>query len=192
MRLFVALEIPSELKKQLASLIKELREAAGESRGNGPRWVRPENLHLTLKFIGEAASDKVSPICNMLTRIPSSEHISLEFRGLGFFPNEKKARVLWVGISNSSQVQTLAANVEFVLEQIGIPREQRRFQPHLTLARFEPPGVTTNLRVAIARNANRTFVSLHAHEFHLIESKLKPAGAEYTTVRSFPFAKAEA
>lgn len=192
MRLFVALEIPSELRKQFASLIEELRKTAGESRRGGPKWVRAQNLHLTLKFIGEVPSDRVARICTALRSAVSSEPFTPEFRGLGFFPNERKPRVLWVGIAGSRKLEMLAAGIDRALEPIGIPHEQRAFQAHLTLARFEPPGLDAGLRAAIGRNAARSFGLLHAQEFHLIESKLKPAGAEYTTVQSFPFAKAEA
>jgi RNA 2',3'-cyclic 3'-phosphodiesterase len=192
MRLFVALEIPLKVREELASLIKNLREAADPSLRSRPKWVRPENLHLTLKFIGEVADGKVDAICGALVSVPQGEPIELEFRELGFFPNERRPRVLWAGIKGSPRLQMLAADVESALERSGIPREQRAFQPHLTLARFDPPGLDMNLGAAVAQNAGRRFGSLRAHEFHLIESKLKPSGAEYTTVKSFPFLEAEA
>jgi 2'-5' RNA ligase len=74
---------------------------------------------------------------------------------------------------------------------LGIPPEKRPFSPHLTLARFEPPGVPENLCAAIQENSKREFGSVAAKEFHLIESKLKPGGAEYTTLETFPFVVAE-
>lgn len=192
MRLFVALQIPLELRKGIASIIQELRAAAGESKGTETRWVRAGNLHLTMKFIGEVAPATVAPICTALSGVSGNEPLAIEFRGLGFFPNEQRPRVLWMGIAGSQRLETLAAGIDRALQPIGIPGEQRAFQPHLTLARFEPPGLDASLRAAIAQNAGRAFGSLHAREFHLIESKLKPTGAEYTTVQSFPFAGAEA
>jgi 2'-5' RNA ligase len=78
------------------------------------------------------------------------------------------------------------------LEKLGVPPEKRPFSPHLTLARLEPPGVPEKLRAAIQENAWREFGSVVAEEFHLIESKLKPGGAEYTTLETFPFVVAEA
>ncbi len=192
MRLFVALEIPAEVREKLASLIKVLHKAAEQSLGTAPRWELPENLHVTLKFIGEVAAARLAPICSALASMPSGEPITLKFRGLGFFPNEKNPKVLWAGIEGSPNLATLAANLERALQHLGIPREQRAFKAHLTLARFDPPGSTGRLRAAIEQNATRVFGSLHARAFHLIESELKPSGAEYTTVQSFPFAEAEA
>ena len=192
MRLFVALEIPANMRQELASLIANLREVAGQSARNRPKWVRPENVHLTLKFIGEIVPEKIAAIRAALAGMRRGETIQLEFRNLGFFPNDRKPRVLWVGMEGSARLQTLASNVENTLEHLGIPREQRAFQPHLTLARFEPAGIDAKMREAIAQNARRLFGSMHAREFHLIESKLKPSGAEYTTVQTFQFAEPEA
>jgi RNA 2',3'-cyclic 3'-phosphodiesterase len=186
MRLFVALEIPSDVRENLAALLKSLREVSPQTR-----WVRPENLHVTLKFIGEVLETKVSGIRGALARVHSAQPVALDFRRLGFFPNEKHPRVLWAGIEASPNLKTLAAEIDGAMEKLGIPREQRPFSPHLTLARFDPPRLPETPRTAIQENAGREFGSLRASQFHLIESKLKPSGAEYTTVESFPFAEVE-
>lgn len=187
MRLFVALEIPSEVRKNLAALIESLRAVSPQTR-----WVRPENLHVTLKFIGEVPEPKLPVIRTALASGRSEQPVRLDFRGLGFFPNERHPRVFWVGIEASPNLKTLAADIDGATEKLGIPREQRPFSPHLTLARFEPPRLPEKLRAAIQENAGREFGSLRTTQFHLIESKLKRSGAEYTTVESFPFAAAEA
>ena len=88
----------------------------------------------------------------------------------------------------SPNSKTLAGDIEEAVEKLGIPREKREFSPHLTLARFESPRLQEPLRKVIAENQEREFGSLSANEFHLIQSKLKPAGAEYTTVATFRFA----
>ena len=187
MRLFVALEIPSSVRENLAALIKSLRAVSPQTR-----WVRPENLHVTLKFIGEVPEAKLADIRECLTRVRSEQPVALDFRGLGFFPNEKHPRVLWAGIAASPNLKTLAADIEGATEKLGIPLERRPFSAHLTLARFEPPRLPEKLGAAIHENAGREFGSLRASQFHLIESKLKRSGAEYTTVESFPFAASEA
>jgi 2'-5' RNA ligase len=89
-------------------------------------------------------------------------------------------------------LKTLAAAIEQTVEKLGITREQRAFSPHLMLARFEPPRLPEKLRAAIQESASREFGSLRTSQFHLIQSKLKSSGAEYTTLESFPFAAAEA
>jgi 2'-5' RNA ligase len=187
MRLFVALEIPSEVRKNLAALIESLRAVSPQAR-----WERPENLHVTLKFIGEVPEARLSDIRAALASVRSEHPITLDFRGLGFFPNEKHPRVFWAGIEASPNLKTLAANIDGATEKLGIPLEQRPFSPHLTLARFEPPRLPEKLRAAIQESAGREFGSLRTTQFQLIESKLKRSGAEYTTVESFPFAAAEA
>ena len=187
MRLFVALEIPSAVREKLAALIEALRAVSPQTR-----WVRPENLHVTLKFIGEVPEEKLAGIRAALAGIRSDQPCTLDFRGLGFFPNEKQPRVLWVGVEASPNLKTLAADIELAMEPLGIPREQRPFSPHLTLSRFERTRPLEKLRAAIQENAARDFGSLRTSKFHLIESKLKPSGAEYTTLESFAFAVAEA
>ena len=187
MRLFVALEIPSDVRENLAALLKSLGAVSPQTR-----WVRPENLHVTLKFIGEVPAANLADIRGALAGVCSAQPVAVDFRGLGFFPNEKHPRVFWAGIEASPNLKILAAEIDGATEKLGIPREQRPFSPHLTLARFEPPRLRETLRAAIQENAEREFGSLRTSQFHLIESKLKPSGAEYTTVESFPFAAAEA
>jgi 2'-5' RNA ligase len=187
MRLFVALEIPSTVRENLADLLTSLRAVSPQTR-----WVHPENLHVTLKFIGEVPEAKSSAIRSALAGVRSEQPVTLDFRGLGFFPNEKHPRVFWAGIAAWPNLKILAAEIERATEKLGIPREQRPFSPHLTLARLEPPRLPEKLRAATQEHATRDFGSLRTNHFHLIESKLKPSGAEYTTVESFPFAAAEA
>ena len=183
MRLFVALEIPSTVRQNLATLLGSFRAIANE-----PRWVRAENLHVTLKFLGEVADGRVDSVRNMLGEVRSGNTVALELRGLGFFPSEKHPRVFWAGMEASSNLKTLAGDIEGAMDKLGIPREKREFSPHLTLARFERPHLPEALRKLIADNQQREFGSLRTNEFHLIQSKLKPAGAEYTTVATFQFA----
>jgi len=186
-RLFVALEIPAAVRDNLAAQIKELRDLSIRVADKRPRWVRPENLHVTLKFIGEVAPAKLEGIRGALLAIRSDAPVDLKFRGLGFFPNANHPRVLWAGMDSSPNLPGLAEDIDRALESQGIAREQRAFAPHLTLSRFEPPGLSEKLRIAIHKNAEREFGSLQAREFHLIESNLRPSGAEYATLASFPF-----
>lgn len=187
MRLFVALEIPSAVRENFAALLKSLRAVSSQ-----PRWVRPENLHVTLKFIGEASPTKLDALRETLASVRSDRAVTLDFRGLGFFPNEKQPRVFWAGIEASSNLKTLGSDIDRATGKLGIPPEQRPFEPHLTLARFRPLALPENLRAAIQENVARDFGSLHTNQFHLIESKLKSSGAEYTTLESFPIVLAEA
>jgi RNA 2',3'-cyclic 3'-phosphodiesterase len=182
MRLFIAIEIPGEIRNTLAAFLKELQKVDPKAK-----WVRRENLHVTLKFLGTTDPAKSGEIESTLKAIRSPEPVTLEFRGLGFFPNEKRPRVFWMGMNSSANLQPLAADIDRGMHQHGFPIEERPFAPHLTLARFNPPGLPANLASTVKQNAARAFGSMTAREFHLIESKLKPTGAEYTTLKSFPF-----
>ncbi|MGB2591653.1 MAG: RNA 2',3'-cyclic phosphodiesterase [Candidatus Acidiferrum sp.] len=187
MRLFVALEIPTAVRENLATLVRDLRELSSKMPDKRPLWVRSENLHVTLKFIGEADARQVEGIRGALSKIHSDAPVDLEFHQLGFFPNERRPRVLWAGVNASPNLPALAVDVDRALETQDIAREQREFTAHLTLARFEPPGLSEALRAAIQEKSSREFGSFQTHEFHLMESKLNSSGSVYTTVATFPF-----
>jgi 2'-5' RNA ligase len=181
-RLFVAIDLPPQIRSALAEFVKQLHAIAPQAK-----WVRTENLHVTLKFLGWADEVKLPALENMLNTVRSANPVSLEFRGLGFFPNQQRPRVFWVAMQSSANLQTIAADIDHAAHKLGFPLDDRPFTPHLTLARFEPPRMPPKLTSAAAENASRDFGSFSTAEFRLIESRLKPAGAEYTTLRSFPF-----
>ncbi len=183
MRLFIAIEISQTTRSAIASLLKELRVMAPQVK-----WVRAENLHVTLKFLGGTELAKLGPLQDVLSGLRSTEPVNLEFRGLGFFPNEKRPRVSWAGIQASPNLKALAADIDQTVHRLGFPLEQRPFTPHLTLARLQPPGIPQKLLQAIQEKSAQSFGSLRTGEFHLIESKLKSTGAEYTTLQTFRFA----
>ena len=182
MRLFIAIELPSEIRNALMVFLNELRDTAPRAK-----WLRAGNLHVTLKFLGETDEAKLPAVRKALSAIPDQEAVTLTFRGLGFFPDGKRPRVFWVGMEASGNLKGLAETIDQSMHRLGFPLETRPFTPHLTLARFEPPGLPPSLGTAVKANLAREFGSLAAQEFHLIESKLKRSGAEYTTIQSFPF-----
>jgi RNA 2',3'-cyclic 3'-phosphodiesterase len=159
-----------------------------KSSAKKPRWVRPENLHVTLKFIGHIDPAKLEPIRATLAKLCSDGPVDLRFRGLGFFPNAKRPRVLWAGTAASQNLSSLARDIDASLAKLEIPAEEREFTPHLTLARCEPSAISAAIAAVVERDADRDFGELRTNQFHLIESKLKPSGAEYTTLQSFVFA----
>src|SRR5262249_4458941 len=137
---------------------------------------------------GETASGSVEAIQAALATVERRAIFDLKFRGLGFFPNEKRPRVLWMGIQAPPALGHLVGEIETALAGSGFPRETRSFAPHLTLARLEGGRLAGPLRSSIEKSASQEFGSIRAAEFHLIESKLKSTGAEYTTVQTFQLA----
>jgi len=187
MRLFVALSIPVDVRENLSSMIDELCRADAR-----PRWVNPGNLHITLKFIGEVSSDGVTEIATALGTVHAAQHVKLGFRGIGFFPDARRPNVAWVGIASSPNLVPLASDVNLALSPLGIAREEKPFAPHLTIARFAKTRLSPALKAEIEKWKNRSFGTLTTREFHLVESKRKSTGAEYTTLRSFQFVPQEA
>jgi len=183
MRLFLAIRIPDDIRGAFGLLIKELRRVQPQAK-----WVRAENLHVTLKFLGNTEPERLRAVATTISSIRSEQSVHLAFRGLGFFPNERRPRVFWAGLEASPNLAELAAGIDQAMHGLGFPLEQRPFIPHLTLARFEPPGVSPKLLNIVRAQILDSFGALTATEFHLIESKLKPAGAEYTTVQTVRFA----
>lgn len=181
MRLFVALEISEEIRDAIAALVRELKPL-----DDSWKWTRVENLHVTLKFLGEIPFEKLEKFETSLRSVSCEWPIVVKFRNLGFFPNERRPRVLWAGMESARGLSSLAKAIEEALAKLGMAREEREFTPHLTLARSKEGKVSTRLRDALAKHSTSEFGEMNASAFHLIESKLKSAGAEYTTLESFP------
>jgi len=190
-RLFIALDLPNEVRQNARDLIARLKPACRSAN-----WVRPEAMHITLKFIGEVNADRVADILAALAPIRSTEPADIQFRGLRFIPNERRPRVLWCGVAASPNLAEFAASLDRALVPLGIPRESRDFVPHLTLARFKADrGARGDLDVLLraARELKSyDFGQTRETGFHLIESILKPGGAEYRRVETFSIVKASA
>jgi 2'-5' RNA ligase len=182
MRLFVALAVSDEIRQGISSFIRELSITEPQVR-----WINPQNLHITLKFIGRVATDNLSAIADALVKVRVAQPVQIDFRGLGFFPNARRPSVAWIGTELSPNLPALAAAINTELATVGIPREEKAFVPHLTIARFKEARLSAGLLTKIESLQDRGFGTLTATEFHLVESNLKGTGAEYTTLRSFRF-----
>jgi RNA 2',3'-cyclic 3'-phosphodiesterase len=181
-RLFVALDIPAEVRRAIGETIARLHDVA-----KGARWVRPEGVHVTLKFIGETPEEKVARIEAALRDVRAHGAVEAKFHGAGFFPNERHPRVFWAGVEASPNLAELAGEVDKRLSQLGIEAETRAFKPHLTLARFKSDDGLPHLREAIKKLEPFDFGAMRTSEFHLFQSQLGRGGAKYTKLVSFPF-----
>jgi 2'-5' RNA ligase len=180
-RLFVAFDVPEQVREKLAELRVRLKKICLNSR-----WMSLESVHLTLKFIGEVSLETVEKIRQALGIPPEFPPILLRFAGLGFFPSARRPRVFWAGVAADPQLAALAGAIEAKLEPLGIPAEKRDFHPHLTLARFDSPQGTQALVAAVEALGAPEFGSETFHEFHLYQSVLKRSGAEYTRLVTYP------
>lgn len=190
MRLFVALDIEETIRQRITVFLQGIQNFAPETR-----WVKPESLHVTLKFIGEKPEEEVSRIQHALGTIQAAP-VSLAFRGYGFFPTARAARVFWLGIEPDAGLPNLAAQVDATLTALEIPREEHAFTPHLTLARSgsgapykkredkQSPRFQ-RLQEELFTMPPVDFGTMTAHEFFLYQSKLSPGGSRYTKLSSF-------
>ena len=198
MRLFVALDIPSEIRERIAECMTRLRQYAPDAR-----WVKPESLHVTLKFLGEVDETRLPQIQNALQQIEGVP-FSLAFRNTGFFPNARSPRVFWIGVEASEALPVLARSIDEKLHVLGFEAEARAFSPHLTLARAaEHPGsrgkhagrdLSELGKLSVTERAaafgSSEFGTMAAEEFFLYQSKLSPGGAAYTRLMRFPLSLA--
>ncbi|MBK5969651.1 MULTISPECIES: RNA 2',3'-cyclic phosphodiesterase [Thiorhodovibrio] len=173
MRLFVAAPLPGFLIEDLQVLRRSLQSA-----GLKARWVPPDNMHLTLKFLGEVGSQQLPSLGDTIhaaaTGIPP---ITLVAKGIGGFPNLRHCRVLWVGLDGETQRLTaLQQRLSAQLQSLGFPRERRAYHPHLTLARTRAP---LDARHWVEPFADWTSQTMTIDQLALFASELKPTGAEY-------------
>jgi len=195
MRLFIALDIDHAIRERIARFLEEVRGFAPDAR-----WVRPESLHVTLKFIGEKPTEKVDEIKHVLAGV-RGDAFDLSFRGFGFFPNPKAARVFWIGIQSDDRLSALAGAVDAATSALGIPKEDHPFSPHLTLARGGGHSGAPGWRKGDAPNRNfrllqekltalplPEFGTMTAREFFLYQSELMRGGSRYTKLASFELA----
>ena len=181
MRTFVAIELPEQIKSELGNWQKKLKEAA-----RGARWVRPEGVHLTLKFLGKIFPEQIESVKQSLARLPRFVPFTAKVEGFGFFPNSQRPRTFWAGVEVGPGLSTLAAEVERSLESVGFAREQRPFKPHLTLARFSSPQPQIHLQRELSRHADAGIGTITVENVYLFESKLSSHGTEYLKIACFP------
>ena len=180
MRTFVAIDLPSEIRRQIAQLIALLQPTT-----NHVRWARADGLHLTLKFIGELAPKKVAEVTNRLAAIRIAAPIALGIRGAGYFPQARSPRVIWLGVEAGPDLPALAAQVDEALLPLGIAKENRPFAAHLTLGRLRVPDKIPVLQEVLRRQEPLDFGSFAAEEFFLYESQLAPGGSLYRKIARF-------
>jgi 2'-5' RNA ligase len=180
-RSFVAIELSEEAKKGLARLRKQLER----DEHRFVKWVDPGGIHLTLKFLGNIPSKRVTEITEAMGKaVQGISPFRLEISGLGAFPSLKQARVLWVGIGGElDQLSTLQQNIDSVLAALGFAREERPFVPHLTLARVREGASLPERRSfgeLVGSAAFEDKYPIEVEAVRLMRSQLTPAGALYT------------
>ena len=193
MRIFIGIDLDPEVRTRIERFLESVEGFASEAR-----WVRPEALHITLKFVGEQTPERVQAITEHLQRV-ESRAFEIRAGGYGFFPTAKAPRVFWIGIHSGPHLAELAEDIDIATAELGIPREDRPYSPHLTLARAGRGSGSPKWRKGDGSNAifavlekrlaamsGLDFGTMTAHEFILYQSQLSPAGSRYTKLQRFP------
>ncbi|MFH1415483.1 MAG: RNA 2',3'-cyclic phosphodiesterase [Elusimicrobiota bacterium] len=186
MRLFTAMPVPVHIRREIA----DFQEKAGKEFPDGSmRWVQPDNIHLTLKFLGESPQNKIEKIISIV-RNSVDGHCAFNIRiaGCGVFPSPGRPRVLWLGcIDDTGTAADIKEYLDRKLKRFGYEKEKRKYSPHLTVARVKKPGIplTGGISRIISREIDLGTVEVRS--IQLIESILKPSGAEYRIIEDAEF-----
>lgn len=184
-RSFLAVLLSDVLKNRIYQVTESLRQLPLDMK-----WVEKENYHLTLKFFGFLTKSQLEQINLYLHELtPKLACFSLKFGGWGLFPNEKRPRVLWLGIDGDvDYLLQLHSQLENDLARLGFPPEEKRFHPHLTLGRLRSSSNIESLLKKVKESPlAQNIGSFPVAKLHLMESKLGPAGARYFVLSSYPF-----
>ncbi|MEM7112249.1 MAG: RNA 2',3'-cyclic phosphodiesterase [Chloroflexota bacterium] len=181
MRTFIAIELPVYVQEQSVGMIEELKP---QFPRRTVRWVRREQLHLTLAFLGETAVSTLPALYQILDKCAyQTKPFTLQLGEMGCFPNCRKPRVLWVGLKGELEpLRKLQSDVVRAIKPLGWEPEKRPYSPHLTLGRIKDKKQHTWRKVTVAKPTAFTVDAIH-----LVESKLKPTGAVYTIRHSSQF-----
>lgn len=183
LRLFVAADIPPLVREAVSGALEPLKEKVP-----GGRWVRPENLHITLKFIGDYGEERLERLSNEITAAAARcAPFTVRLGKCGAFPSRSRARVLWVGMTEGGEEAAAAAGkLEARLEKAGVKREGRDYRGHLTVARLREPFDCSGFLVELAANMERVeSIAFEVGELTLYRSILSPSGPTYVALRVF-------
>jgi RNA 2',3'-cyclic 3'-phosphodiesterase len=185
LRAFLAIDPPEEILHAIGGIQGRLqRMIRGEVR-----WVRPEAIHLTLKFFGDIPESAVVDIAAVVEKaVAGVAPFFLEIGGAGVFPDQRRPQVLWLGMNGDvPRLLGLQQVLEGELGKVGFPAEERPFRPHLTLARIKSSRGLTGLERALEKGEGYAAGQFTASGIALLRSELTPQGAVYTKLKWFPF-----
>ncbi|MGD0883533.1 MAG: RNA 2',3'-cyclic phosphodiesterase [Thermodesulfovibrionales bacterium] len=180
-RSFIAIPLSVSLKKGIAELLDELKQMNADIK-----WVPAENVHITVKFLGDVAEDALPAIEEALSKVSASQRsFTVKLSGTGFFPDKRRPRVLWIDIQEYQGLRELQDLVEESLISLGLKKETKNFSPHLTIGRVRTTKNLSSLVEAMETLKGRDFGNIEVRLLSLMKSELKPTGAEYKTLAEF-------
>lgn len=189
-RAFIAISLSNEVSRALEQVLADLKR---QIPGREVRWVAAQNIHLTIKFLGDVSLSNVEALKSVLAG-EAARHSAFTFEvaGLGAFPSPKRARVIWVGVQAPDELGTLQRGIEKAVARLGYAPEERPFSPHLTLGRVDRhlrPEELRRLGEILSAQQVGSLGSVRADAIHLYRSQLQPGGPIYTRLASFPLGR---
>lgn len=182
MRTFIAIELPENIKQEIERLQTPLKKTRAFVS-----WVRPSNIHVTLKFLGEVPEEKIDEVFDATERsVEGNKRFNMSLKNTGGFPNLRRPRVIWIGTgSGAEELFRLAERIEEEMEKIGFPREKRKFSPHFTMGRVKS---AKNIEPLVRQVKSIDFETeeIPVVEVVVMRSQLHPDGAIYTPLKRVP------
>ena len=190
LRAFIAVEIPSSLQNTIQESTASLRKTLGNEL---IRWVPPQNVHLTLKFLGDVSTSNLDLIKQMLTT-EAAQHPCFEMpvEGIGSFPNSRRPRVIWIGLHAPAALESLQRGIVSASARLGYTSEEKSFSPHLTIGRVKQNLSALEIqriRAALEETKIGLLGVVRVDAAHLFKSDLQPSGSVYTRLLSAPIGK---
>ncbi|TAN42941.1 MAG: RNA 2',3'-cyclic phosphodiesterase [Nitrospirae bacterium] len=183
LRCFIAVELPGDLTSRIGAVIDLLSQTGADMK-----WVKKENLHITLKFLGSTPEASINEIIGALQKkLSHYAPFYIRISGVGSFPPGRHPRVVWIGMDASGQLAAVHKEIDEVMSRYGFKAEERRFSPHLTIGRVRSSRGLTGLITALHEMEPKAFGDVEVRGVALMKSELKPAGPEYERLAEIQF-----
>ncbi|MBE0478040.1 RNA 2',3'-cyclic phosphodiesterase [Candidatus Aerophobetes bacterium] len=186
MRVFIAVELPQQVKKEIAAIQNKITDTT-----NKIKWVSPASMHITLKFLGEVQEKRLDKVFDISQGVADKFNpFSVEIKGTGAFPETGNPKVLWVGIKEgSAELARMAAELEKELFKDGFPGERKKWTPHITLGRVKQLKDTHSIKELIGKEKETSGGKMKVEEIVVLQSQLTPQGAIHTPLKRFSLKK---
>lgn len=188
MRVFIAVELPQKLKEKVAKIQDKIKES---DKVNRIKWVSPDSLHITLKFLGEIEKQRLKDVFEVVEKTSSNFCcFSVNIQGMGIFPESGTPRVLWVGIEEGAcELFQIVQKLEKDLFERGFAREKKEWKPHITIGRVKQIINKQLIKNLVGREKNTEGAKVKVEKISVMQSRLTPQGAIYTPLKRFSLQK---
>jgi 2'-5' RNA ligase len=186
MRIFIGIKLDERVHDEIEKFLKPFKKISSPVR-----WVKPANVHITLKFIGEVSNEKYVQIEKRLSEAEfNTDPFDLRLAGCGKFGRGNTLNIFWIGISPSDPLARVFKKIENTLAKIGIEKENRQFKPHITVGRNKKNFNFKSFFELIEENSDQQISELTVNHFQIFKSQLRPEGPIYTILKEIPLAQA--